>query len=190
MNVFLSFLNTIVGRLLALLIIVLLTKNNTTYGLLAVFAFILLSENANSLNNLIEGQKNMKDSNGPTKEEIDTFNKEVNEKLDGKEKEEYCEKIGGEPDAEALDILKKSMFNHSNTISAAEFMIRTFNDNNPYFKHYEKKHGSPKLLMDTFYGIYTNCYDGYALKLSLEEPKSVVDDDSFKATSSAISNLF
>jgi hypothetical protein len=187
MNVFSSFLNTIVGRLLALLIIVLLTKNNTTYGLLAVFAFILLSENANNLNNLIEGQENMDKSDGPTKEEIDAFNKEINKKINPEEIEKGCKKFEGEPDAEALDIYKKSMFNGSNSISASEFMIRLFTQNNPYYKHYEKKHGSMKLLNDTIKGIMGGCYDGYAMKVSLEQPKSV--DDSLKSTGSAVSGL-
>lgn len=190
MNVFSSFLNTIVGRLLALLIIVLLTKNNTTYGLLAVFAFILLSENTNNFNNLIEGQKNMKDSNGPTKEEIDAFNKDINKKLNSKEVEEVCKKIEGEPDSEALDVYKKGMFNGSNSVSTNEFITRLFAQNNPYYKHYKKKHGSTKLINDTISGIMGGCYDGYALNVTLEQPKSVVNSNSLKSTGSAISDLF
>ena len=178
-------LNTTLGRLIILVIITIITKKNIIYGLLAVLIFILLRENTR---NLIEGQKNMKDSNGPTKEEIDAFNKDINKKLNSKEVEEVCKKIEGEPDAEALDIYKKSMFNGSNSVSASEFMTRLFAENNPYYKHYEKKHGSTKLINDTFGGIMGGCYDGYALKVSLEQPKSV-DDDSLEATGSAVSGL-
>lgn len=190
MNVFSSFLNTIIGRLLALLIIVLLTKNNTTYGLLAVFAFILLSENAN---NLIEGQENMDESdksNGPTKEEIDTFNKEVNKNFSEEKKKEFCKKFEGEPDAEVLDVFKKSILNGSNSISVNQVMARLFAQKNPYYKHYEKKHGSTKLINDTISGIMGGCYDGYALNVSFEQPKSVVDSDVLANNGSAVSGLF
>lgn len=179
-------LNTTLGRLIILVIITIITKKNIIYGLLAVLIFILLRENTR---NLIEGQKNMKDSNGPTKEEIDAFNKEINKILNSKEVEGLCEKIEGEPDAEALDIYKKSMFNGSNSVRASEFMARLFTQDNPYYKHYEKKHGSKKLIDDTVGGIMAGCYDGYALKVSLEQPKSVVDDDSLEATGSAVSGL-
>ena len=131
----------------------------------------------------------MKDSNGPTKEEIDAFNKEINKQFSSEEIEKVCERFEGEPNVEALDIFKKSMFNGSNSVSASEFMARFFTQDNPYYKHYNKKHGSSKLLNDTVLGIFNGCYDGYALKVSLEQPKSVVDDDSLEATGSAVSGL-
>lgn len=180
-----SFLNTIVGRLISLLIIFLLTKNNTTYGLVAVFAFILLREYSNKL---IEGQENMDD--GPSQKEIDEFNKEIKKTLKSDERDKVCEKLEGDPDPEVFDIYKKSMFDGSNSISSDEFLVRLMSKN-PYYKHYEKKHGSTKLISDTVGGLMSGCYDGYGLKISLLEPKSLDNSmDSVGSAGSSVGDMF
>lgn len=178
-----SFLNSIVGRLIVLIIIFLLTKNNTTYGLIAVFAFILLREYSNKL---IEGQENMDD--GPSQKEIDEFNKKVRKDLN-KEEEKICEKLEGDPDSEAISIIKKSLFDNKNKLSMNEAFRRLFSSHqNPYYKHYKKKHGSTKLLNDTLSGISSGCYDGYVMNFSFIEPKSL--DNSMDSVGSSVGDIF
>ena len=86
---------------------------------------------------------------GPSQKEIDEFNKEIKKSL--KSDEDKVEKLEGDPDPEVFDIYKKSMFDGSNGISSDEFLVRLMSKN-PYYKHYEKKHGSTKLISDTVEG--------------------------------------
>ena len=109
-----------------------------------------------------------------------------------KEEEKNCEKLEGDPDSEVISVLKKSLFDNKNKLSMNEGFRRLFTlHENPYYRDYEKKHGSYKLLNDTLSGIASGCYDGYAMNFSFIEPKSLDNSmDSVGSAGSSVGDLF